>query len=287
MKEPGLPADQQFFADLFSGLVLNPQRLGRVWFATQPTTLPTGSLCIDLPRLDIVLRGEYSNRLEKQQHSLPEGDMLFIPAKAANLPGSDKPVMLLSLVFSPAWLGLSFYDNRTASLLRPIRRIELPHPQRGEGEAMLTALTHLSRSPQAQDIIQPLVLSLLHLCRSVVNTRPDAERPRAEFLYHSMCNWVQDNYAQPLTRESVALFFNITPNHLSKVFAQHGTMGFVEYLRWVRMAKARIILQKYHLSISEVAQRCGYQDSDYFCRLFRRQFGLTPGEYGARFQSAR
>jgi AraC-like DNA-binding protein len=213
--------------------------------------------------------------------------MLFIPAKAANLPGSDKPVMLLSLVFSPAWLGLSFYDNRTASLLRPIRRIELPHPQRGEGEAMLTALTHLSRSPQAQDIIQPLVLSLLHLCRSVVNTRPDTERPRAEFLYHSMCNWVQDNYAQPLTRESVAQFFNITPNHLSKVFAQHGTMGFVEYLRWVRMAKARIILQKYHLSISEVAQRCGYQDSNYFCRLFRRQFGLTPGEYSVRFQSAR
>lgn len=131
------------------------------------------------------------------------------------------------------------------------------------------------------------MLSLLHLCRSVVNTRPDTERPRAEFLYHSMCNWVQDNYAQPLTRESVAQFFNITPNHLSKVFAQHGTMGFVEYLRWVRMAKARIILQKYHLSISEVAQRCGYQDSNYFCRLFRRQFGLTPGEYSVRFQSAR
>lgn len=102
MKESGLPADQQFFADLFSGLVLNPQRLGRVWFATQPANLPTGSLCIDLPRLDIVLRGEYSNKLEKSQHSLPEGEMLFIPARAANLPGSDKPVMLLSLVFSPA-----------------------------------------------------------------------------------------------------------------------------------------------------------------------------------------
>lgn len=34
MKAPGLPADQQFFADLFSGLVLNPQLLGRVWFAS-------------------------------------------------------------------------------------------------------------------------------------------------------------------------------------------------------------------------------------------------------------
>ncbi|VED34578.1 DNA-binding protein, ARAC-type [Escherichia coli] len=57
MKAPGLPADQQFFADLFSGLVLNPQLLGRVWFASQPASLPVGSLCIDFPRLDIVLRG--------------------------------------------------------------------------------------------------------------------------------------------------------------------------------------------------------------------------------------
>ncbi|MGL5699519.1 MAG: AraC family transcriptional regulator, partial [Kluyvera sp.] len=101
MKEPGLPADQQFFADLFSGLVLNPQRLGSVWFAAQPGNLPSGSLCLDLPRLDIVLRGEYGNLLEKTQHHLTEGEMLFIPARAANLPISDKPVMLLSLVFAP------------------------------------------------------------------------------------------------------------------------------------------------------------------------------------------
>lgn len=284
MKKTELPADQQFFADLFSGLVLNPHRLGRVWFASQPLSLPSGSLCIDLPRLDIVLRGEYGNQLEKTQHRLTEGEMLFIPARAANLAVSDKPVMLLSLVFAPSWLGLSFYENRTTSLLRPARRIELPHLQRGEGEAMLTALTHLSRSPQEQNIIQPLVLSLLHLCRNVVNTPPDICRPRTEFLYHSICNWVQDNYAQPLNRESVAQFFNITANHLSRLFTQHGTMSFVEYVRWVRMAKARIMLQKYHLPINEVALRCGYQDSDYFCRLFRRQFGLTPGDYSARFQ---
>ncbi len=66
MKAPGLPADQQFFADLFSGLVLNPQLLGRVWFASQPASLPVGSLCIDFPRLDIVLRGEYGNLLESK-----------------------------------------------------------------------------------------------------------------------------------------------------------------------------------------------------------------------------
>lgn len=59
-------------------------------------------------------------------------------------------------------------------------------------------------------------------------------------------------------------FFNITPNHLSKLFAQHGTMRFIEYVRWVRMAKARMILQKYHLSIHEVAQRCGFRIATIF-----------------------
>ena len=157
MKAPGLPADQQFFADLFSGLVLNPQLLGRVWFASQPASLPVGSLCIDFPRLDIVLRGEYGNLLEAKQQRMVEGEMLFIPARAANLPINNKPVMLLSLVFAPTWLGLSFYDSRTTSLLHPARQIQLPSLQRGEGEAMLTALTHLSRSPLEQNIIQPLV----------------------------------------------------------------------------------------------------------------------------------
>lgn len=212
----------------------NTQLLGRVWFASQPASLPVGSLCIDFPRLDIVLRGEYGNLLEAKQQRMVEGEMLFIPARAANLPVNNKPVMLLSLVFAPTWLGLSFYDSRTTSLLHPARQIQLPSLQRGEGEAMLTALTHLSRSPLEQNIIQPLVLSLLHLCRNVVNMPPGNSQPRGDFLYHSICNWVQDNYAQPLTRESVAQFFNITPNHLSKLFAQHGTMRFIEYVRLVQ-----------------------------------------------------
>ncbi len=95
---------------------------------------------------------------------------------------------------------------------------------------------------------------------------------------------MQENYAEPLSRDSVASLFNISANHLSRLFSQQGMMSFVDYVRWVRMAKARTILQKYHLPVGEVAKRCGYADSDYFSRLFRRQFGLTPGEYRARFQ---
>lgn len=279
-----LPADRRFFADLLSGLVLNPQRLGRVWFASSAKSLPAGALCMDMPRLEIVLRGEYGNALDETQHTLAQGEMLFIPPRAANQPMFTRSAMVLSMVFAPAWTGMAFYDSRNGSTPAPLRKVEFPHQQHGEGEAMLTALLLLSRSRLEQQIIQPLVLSFLHLCRKSTVTEMGAVPSRPQFLYQSICNWIQDNYARPLTREDVAAFFNITPNHLSRLFSQQGTMRFIDYLRWVRMAKARMILQKYQLSIGDVALRCGYPDGDYFSRLFRRQFGLTPGEYRARFQ---
>lgn len=281
MPDNTLPADQQFFADLLSGLVLNSQQLGRIWFAHSPASAPDGSFRLEWPRLDVVLRGVYGNRLIPEQKAIRQGEMLFLPAQAVNVPLFEKPVMLLSIVFAPSWLGLAFQAPRNG---QPQRNVELPHPERGECAAILTALTHLSASPQDQDIIQPLVLSLLHWCRKVVSSRPESGLSRGDFLYQSICNWLQENYAEPVSRESVATLFNISSNHLSRLFSQQGAMSFVDYVRWVRMGKARTILQKYHLSVGEVAKRCGYPDSDYFSRLFRRQFGLTPREYRARFQ---
>ena len=90
-----------------------------------------------------MLRGEYGNLLEAKQQRLVEGEMLFIPARAANLPVNNKPVMLLSLVFAPTWLGLSFYDSRTTSLLHPARQIQLSACNAVKVKSDAYRLTHL------------------------------------------------------------------------------------------------------------------------------------------------
>lgn len=231
MRATLLPADQQFFADLLSGLVLNPQQLGRVWFAHRGASDAVGSVSRDWPRLDVVLRGEYGNRLVAGQQPLHQGEMLFLPAQAASVPVFERPVMLLSILFAPSWLGLVFHDTRHGRSVPAQRHVELPHPERGECAAMLMALTHLSASPQDQAIIQPLVLSLLHWCRKVVSSLPEPGVSRGDFLYQSICNWVQENYAEPLSRDSVASLFNISANHLSRLFSQQGMMSFVDYVR--------------------------------------------------------
>lgn len=279
-----LPAEQRFFAELLSGVVLNPGQLKRCWFARLQPSIPAGSYSIKFPRLEVVLRGEYGNLLEADQKALGQGDLLFIPANGVNQPAWNKDVLLLGIVFAPAYLSLTFHDKRAAqSGFQRVRKCEVPHHNRGELVHLLQALTSLGASPNDQEIIQPLCLSLLQCCRKILNDPAADKLARGPFLYQSICTWIQDNYARDVTRENTATLFNITPNHVSRLFQQHGNMGFVDYLRWVRMAKAKMILQKYHLTINEVARRCGYPDGDYFSRLFKREFGVTPGEYRDRF----
>lgn len=53
-------------------------------------------------------------------------------------------------------------------------------------------------------------------------------------------------------------------------------MNTSEYVMRIRMTRARRLLEEGHLSISEVATRCGFTDQSYFTRMFKKTYNLTP-----------
>ena len=53
-------------------------------------------------------------------------------------------------------------------------------------------------------------------------------------------------------------------------------MNTSEYVMRIRMTRARRLLEEGHLSISEVAIRCGFSDQSYFTRMFKKTYNLTP-----------
>jgi AraC-like DNA-binding protein len=53
-------------------------------------------------------------------------------------------------------------------------------------------------------------------------------------------------------------------------------MNTSEYVIRIRMTRARRLLEEGHLSISEVAIRCGFTDQSYFTRMFKKTYNLTP-----------
>ena len=71
----------------------------------------------------------------------------------------------------------------------------------------------------------------------------------------------------------------MAPSTLLPVFRKVTGYSPIDYLLHVRLAKAAEMLQKTELPISEIALECGFTDSNYFSRQFRRHCNSSPRDY--------
>lgn len=67
--------------------------------------------------------------------------------------------------------------------------------------------------------------------------------------------------------------------HLCRRFRDEYNLTPVEYLNKLRVETAKQLLTNNSLDISRIAEKCGYSSSGYFCRIFRKNSGLSPSEY--------
>ncbi|HEX2955171.1 MAG TPA: helix-turn-helix transcriptional regulator, partial [Bacillota bacterium] len=81
-----------------------------------------------------------------------------------------------------------------------------------------------------------------------------------------------------LNLEEVARQVCVTPYYLSRLFHAEMGMTFTDYLTKTRLEKAVQLLQN-GVSVKEICYQVGYNDPNYFSRLFRKVFGVPPTEY--------
>jgi transcriptional regulator GlxA family with amidase domain len=90
---------------------------------------------------------------------------------------------------------------------------------------------------------------------------------------------LETNLHQALTLRSVARAVGVSASHLSALFAAQCGVGPMHYLQRLRVERACWLLSNPYLRIHEVAEACGYEDVNYFTRLFRRSLGISPGHW--------
>jgi len=82
------------------------------------------------------------------------------------------------------------------------------------------------------------------------------------------------------TLRSIATELGITTSYFSRLFKEKTGRNFQDYLLEVKMEQARRILSgKISYRNKEIAKALGYQDTQNFCRTFRKYFGTSPQQY--------
>ena len=79
-------------------------------------------------------------------------------------------------------------------------------------------------------------------------------------------------------------------DHMRRIFMKETGMSPHAYLHNVRMKNARKLLSVSDVvnsTVANVAEMSGYSDVGYFSRVFKRTFGISPGEYSRRERKER
>lgn len=71
----------------------------------------------------------------------------------------------------------------------------------------------------------------------------------------------------------------ISTSQLSRKLNQTTGFSTTSYILQVKLSKAKKMLHDSSVSLSEVADSCGFYDLSYFSRVFKKEFGITPSQY--------
>lgn len=283
----------QVFHNLIESLLSETDSFNRIWFAGDLPTPPQFSYQVNFPRLEMVMSGRYVNQIGRVEqgsaHGLSSGiaeievqvgEVLYIPPNCWNKPAWNSDCSVLSLLFGRRQLGFSLVSKYAQD--KGFYDVQKYSVQTQSGHAMdhiLAALNALSREQKKKPVDEHLLTALISYALTMLSSPKLQLKKRSEDIYQEICIYIQENFHRSISRSSIAQRFNISANHLSRLFRQQGHMTLADYITWVRIDRAKFMLKKYPFKLGEVALRCGYQDMNYFCRVFKNKTGKTPSEY--------
>lgn len=129
--------------------------------------------------------------------------------------------------------------------------------------------------------------TLFNILILLYRSNPEAfamkKNPEDLNIIFAIKDYIDHNYNQPLSLEMVAESFYINKYYLSHQFKEIIGYGFKKYIQLIRINKAKILLQNTNFTVSEISTKIGYDNVNYFIRLFKEKEDMTPYQYHKMF----
>jgi len=219
----------------------------------------------------LVLQGTYRENYEGRTRECGPSTLLFHPAGELHAEHHDDVlVRIFSIEVPPAW---------TDRL--PGQVVALRTPGCFRSGTLVRLASRLYEESHNDDSVAPLAIEglmlelLAEMCRQG-RTPAESRIPRWLRQVRGLLN---EQCTANLSLESIANSVNVHPTHLCRAFRQyyHCTPG--DYVRQLRIERARHYLAGSDTPLAEIALQVGYSDQSHFTTAFKRLTGFTPSQF--------
>ena len=183
---------------------------------------------------------------------MPVMDGLTLISKLRNN-GFNLPIVVISGYADFSYAQQAIEYNVMAYILKPIKQQVLKDTFSKVKNTLDKGLIYITSSPAVKDTTLLPVL-----------------------------NYIEENYHNDIRIQRLAELAHLSVSQLMRRFKNETGLSIVSYINKLRVEKAKILLDNTQLKIYEIAQRAGFDDVRYFCRVFRDLTNYSPTDYRER-----
>lgn len=128
---------------------------------------------------------------------------------------------------------------------------------------------------QSSGILYQLILEIYRLS---IQSPVFADQTKLSTI-KPVIDYIENNSDKDITLEELSELVHLSPQYLCRLFKECLSLRPFEFLARQRIQNAKALLLEGSLSINEIAEHVGYNDSSYFCAVFKRHEMMSPAEF--------
>jgi AraC-like DNA-binding protein len=211
-----------------------------------------------------------------------DGDIVLIPRGMLHrTAGKGANRFLIS--FSEGFLS-RFFTKEATAFLRTGKPLVFHPDEAHADQLMLTFNTLLSEFQKAgatsgteadstlAGYLYQILFTITHTSNLYVPESYTDDRV-AQVIQH-----INENYSQIGDIEEIATRFFISKFHLCRIFNKNLGIPLITYLNTIKIREACRMMKAGNCTLTEIAMKCGFNSSSYFCKVFKNEKGLSPTE---------
>ena len=246
--------------------------------------------------LVIVVAGEGRHITPAESYTLSAGDIFLIKPGNPHGYAVEQDFALYNILYFPEKLNLPLFDLADEPGFRAFFELE-PELRRQFGfrkhfrlgktplEELALIVERMQRELETSEpghefravsLFMRLIERISRICSNSALYRENDEL----FRLSEVVSFLERHRREPLTVRELAEHAAMSPATLNRAFRRAVGRSPLNYLNDIRLSEAQLLLRENpELSIADVAGKCGFTDSNYFSRLFKKRNGHTPRDY--------
>jgi AraC-like DNA-binding protein len=251
----------------------------------------------DFCELVIVTHGRAMHMLEGNAFPVTAGDVFLLQGRQSHYFYDRKNLDLINIMYDPEKIALPENELRRMPgycamfMLEPTyrrhhnfaSRLHLKRVPLGHAEQIAGALENESteKAPGYEVALQAKLLELIvYLSRAYSGS--DTTEAHALLRVGNVIGALENDFSKEWKLDDLLKIAHMSRSNLMRVFRKATGQPPIEYLVRLRIQRSMEILYNTDLSVTEIAMKIGFNDSNYFTRQFRKVNGLSPTAYRKR-----